>query len=290
MAAKTLMWAYCLVCSLTPVPSGLYTFLRPFLATLSKESLLPILTTLLTAHPSLKAQVVSLIPRPSLDVALQALELAAKKLRDEYPYSNVSASSRSSTPPSFGFGANARSNPLGFGFGFGMGAQPSPTPPQQQTGGMRDEYIISRLRPHIAEFITAASSYLPYFSFSPSATTTPGSSNLPLAAQTKAHIVDVFQYLSSITVHIAKQPPLARAELTAQLMPRLAEEWFAWVDRLSVAANTEGIMFGEVMANGWGRALDELVQAKIAGFEIMQQVLDRWVDTTGWLAGRTKTR
>lgn len=115
---------------------------------------------MISAQPALKPTILSLIPRPTLDAALQGLANSAQKLKDAYPYSNTLfsqpphssfsnpggfGSSRSSTASfSAGFGFGAR--PVG-GTGFGSGSSSAPN------GGMREEYIVSRLRPHIQEFV-----------------------------------------------------------------------------------------------------------------------------------------
>src|SRR5436190_23446470 len=117
--------------------------------------------SLLNAQPSLKATILPLIPRPTLQTALAALAQSAKKLRDVYPYSIPPSPSPSVTPTissgfgsEFGsgranhFGASAR-HPQFFGQLSGSG----------YTGGMRDEYILSRLRPHIDDFFTTCMSY-----------------------------------------------------------------------------------------------------------------------------------
>ena len=102
------------------------------------------LTALVTQQPQLKRTILNLIPRPTLESALQTLATAAKKLSDAYPYSGPQAPA-----PTFGFGASA----------------PSPFAQPQQHQPMRDSYITDRLRPHVAEFVSACTSYLPYFSY-----------------------------------------------------------------------------------------------------------------------------
>ena len=124
-------------------------------ASLPPETLLPLLTSLIASQPSLKSSVLSLIPRPTLDTAIQATAKSAKKLLDAFPYSSLGTSAH-------GFGDFGRARSPGYGsagFGFGQ-ARPSPpfsaahTPDAHQTSGMRDEYIISRIRPHIQRTAT----------------------------------------------------------------------------------------------------------------------------------------
>ncbi|KAG6862399.1 hypothetical protein C0995_011839 [Termitomyces sp. Mi166 len=80
------------------------------LASLPTQSLLPLLTSLLDAQPSLKATILHLIPRPTLETATQALAQSAKKLRDAYPYSSASSFGQPSFSTSFGFGRPSNIN------------------------------------------------------------------------------------------------------------------------------------------------------------------------------------
>jgi hypothetical protein len=132
-------------------------------ATLPPNSLLPILTSLINSRPELKNAVLDLIPRPTVEMAVQAIAQSSKKLKDAYPYSNASTFSSTSTT-SFGFGS-ATAQRGGFGFGnfsrTGSSSFGHSSTSQGQNGGMRDEYIVSRLRPHISDFVSASFSYLP---------------------------------------------------------------------------------------------------------------------------------
>ncbi|EPQ60593.1 hypothetical protein GLOTRDRAFT_113190 [Gloeophyllum trabeum ATCC 11539] len=264
------------------------------LASLPPEALLPLLTSLITAQPSLKPVVLSLIPRPTLDTALHALAQAAKKLRDAYPFSHASSFSQgSSSTFSAGLG-NSRHNisssshgSLGFGF-----SQPSTVFPSSSTsdsfssGGMRDSYVLSRLRPHIDAFVTAASTYLPYFSFvAPGNQSASPPSSAPVSKD-KLHPSEVFVFLSALTTHILEQPPLAQSSLAPLLLPRLSEEWKAWVLRVDDSVNRQGGMYREETVRTWERDLDAFAQAKDHGMDVMRDVRDRWVQKVGWLVGR----
>lgn len=268
-------------------------------ASLPPDSLLPLLTSLLTAHPTLKPTILSLIPRPTLDTAINALAQSAKKLRDAYPYSTIPTFSQTTSSTTFGFGgggfggsranltASAGSSPLGFG-------RSSPAAnPSTQAAGMRDSYVISRLRPHITEFVSASFSYLPYFSYLPSSS----SSHFPNAGKDKplAHPSETFAYLSSLTSHLISQPPLTQASLGPMLLPRLLPEWMAWIDRVDAHLNKEGGMFGQEVAQGWARALDQFAEAKISGISDgteagLRTVRDKWVARVGWLVGRREVQ
>ncbi|KAG6912038.1 hypothetical protein DXG01_000286 [Tephrocybe rancida] len=244
------------------------------LASLPAQSLLPLLTSLLNAQPSLRATILPLIPRPTLDTATQALSHSAKKLRDAYPYSSSPSFGQSA---SFGFGRTSNTNTPAF-------------PSTHHNGGMRDSYILSRLRPHISEFVAACFSYLPYFSSlaPPSQSASSHSTALQTLHKDKSHPSETFSFLCTVTNHIVSQPPLAQSELVQQLFPRLSEEWKAWIIKVDEVVNRSGGMFGSETVQGWGRALDEMADAKLGdGSAVMRMTRDLWVSKVGWLIGRT---
>lgn len=252
------------------------------LATLPPHSLLPILTSLINARPELKSAVLDLIPRPTVDMAVQAIAQSSKKLKDAYPYSNASTFASTSTT-TFGFGSASAQRG---GFGFGSVSRTGSTsfayanPSQGQNGGMRDEYVVSRLRPHISDFVSASFSYLPYFSYS-------ASQNPPSAQQThKAHPIEVFTFLHALTSHVLSQPSLTQASLVPELLPRLKEEWKAWVNQIDEVVNRQAGMFGNETVKGWEKGLDEFALAKGNGLEVFRDVRDTWVNKVGWLVGR----
>ncbi|KAM5530607.1 hypothetical protein V8D89_015725 [Ganoderma adspersum] len=270
------------------------------LATLPPQSLLPLLTSLISAQPALKPTILSLIPRPTLDAALQGLANSAQKLKDAYPYSTslFSQPVHSSLSNPGGFGSS-RSSTASFSAGFGFGARPvggfGLASSSASNGGMREEYIVSRLRPHIQEFVSACLSYLPYFSTA--APSEPASSSRSQAAQShasalrqqhkdKLHPTETYLFLAALTSHILSQPPLTQASLAPMLASRLAVEWKAWVDRVDDTVNRQGGMFGRETVQTWERGLDEFAQAKDNGMEVMKDIRDRWVSKVGWLVGR----
>ncbi|KAG6879765.1 hypothetical protein C0992_012085 [Termitomyces sp. T32_za158] len=246
------------------------------LASLPAQSLLPLLTSLLDAQPSLKATILRLIPRPTLETATQALAQSAKKLHEAYPYSSAPSFSQPSFSTSFGFGRPANTN--------------TPTFSSHNTGGMRDSYVISRLRPCIAEFVAACFSYLPYFSSLPDASHSLSSHSTALQSlhKDRLHPSETFSFLCTVTNHIISQPALAQSELVPQLFPRLSEEWKAWVLRVDEIVNRSGGMFGSETVHQWGRALDEMADGKVMdGSDVMRRTRDLWVMKVGWLIGRT---
>lgn len=221
-----------------------------------------------------------------MESAVQALAQSAKKLRDAYPYSNTSPFS--TTPSSsFGFGTalNPRSSTFGAmpssaGFGrqsqFGAASSPS----NHGTNGMRDEYILSRLRPHISDYVSACFSYLPYFSYVPS------SNPHHQQSQAKSHPSETFIILSAVTSQILSQPPLTQDSLVPSILPRLQQEWNAWVNKLDEVVNQQAGMFGNETVESWGRTLDQLAEAKGNGLEVFRQIRNTWVSKVGWLVGR----
>ncbi|EAU93151.2 hypothetical protein CC1G_10519 [Coprinopsis cinerea okayama7 len=242
------------------------------LASLPTQSLLPLLTSLVKAQPELKSTILSLIPKPTLETALQALDQSARKLREAYPYSNGPSSSSSLT---FGFGTHA-----------------SPSQMNHAQTGMRDSYIISRLRPHITDFVSCCMSYLPYFSSASAPTQTPSSSQLTHAIQTmhkdKFHPSESFVFLQTVTNLILSQPPLTVSSMGPLLVPRLMEEWQNWVNKIDEVVNRQAGMFGIEAVRSWEKGLDDLAGAKAAEISTpMKQIRDTWVAKVGWLVGRS---
>ncbi|TCD67091.1 hypothetical protein EIP91_000554 [Steccherinum ochraceum] len=276
------------------------------LATLPRESLLPLMTSMLTSQPSLKSLLLSLIPRPSLDTATQAIAQAAKKLLDAYPYSNGMGGPTASS--SFGFGSGSGSGNIGggqstAGFGFGRPTSFSSQAMAPQSGGMRDEYIRSRLSPHISEYVSVCFSYLPYFSnlslSSEAGQSQSGTHSHASALQSqhrdRSHPSETFLFLHAIVSGVLSQPPLTRASLVPMLLPRLRDEWIAWIGRVDEVVNRQGGMFGQDTVRTWERGLDEFAQAKGNGLEVMREARDLWVAKssafdTGRAAGRAFTR
>ncbi|KAH7928551.1 hypothetical protein BV22DRAFT_1058846 [Leucogyrophana mollusca] len=267
------------------------------LASLPPQSLLPLINSLISAQPSLKALILPLIPRPTLDTAIQALEQSARKLRDAYPYSTTPSSFSSATSTtSFGFGSGfgaSRSTTASGASGFGRLAQGSHS--NQSDGGMRESYILSRLRPHIHEFVSASMSYVPYFSYAiprEGSHSDPSSSSHSAALQMQRkdipHPTETYSFLAALTTHILSQPPLTQSSLAPLLLPRLAQEWKAWLDKIDEVVNREGGMFGSETVRGWEKGLDEFADAKgPEGWNVMREVRDQWVSKVGWLVGRS---
>lgn len=231
---------------------------------------------------------ISLIPRPTVDAAIQAISATAKKLRDAYPYSNTTTLASTPSSSFLGFGSarpnmsTSWSSPA-----FGTGAFSGASPSTDQTPTMRDGYVQSRLVPHVTEFITACMTYLPYFSsVAPTSQLGEGPSFNHAQVKEKAHPNETFQFLSAVTNHLLSQPPLTRSALIPQLLPRLVDEWAAWISRVDSVVNREGGMFGEETVRHWARALDEYATAKDNGLEAFVSLRNRWVAAVGWLVGR----
>ncbi|KAJ7596952.1 hypothetical protein C8J56DRAFT_817102 [Mycena floridula] len=264
------------------------------LASIPAQSLLPLLNSLIVAEPSLKPAVLRLIPRPTLDTAVQALAGSAKKLSDAYPYSN------SPSFPSFSSSSLSDNRPSAFGLsstGFGRQSQQSQfNQASNNSGGMRESYIVSRLRPHINDFVAACMSYLPYFSCVPTSTDGSGgqgahqSHSMALQAlhKDKFHPSETYLFLAALTRHLLNQPPLTQASLSPLLVPRLTKEWMAWVEKVDSVVNRDGGMFGGEVVKCWIQGLDEFIANSDPHCgPMMQCVRSAWIAKVGWLVGRT---
>jgi hypothetical protein len=223
---------------------------------------------LLKSRPELKSDVLSFLPKPTLETALQAIELAAKALRDAYPY------------------ASAPSNAVSFGFGSSMQQAHS------NQGGMRDSYIISRIQPQITEFVSCCMSYLPYFTTnsSPPLLHTSGShltQTIQSMHQSNSHPAETFAFLSRVMSQILSLPPLAISSTAPLILPRLVDEWHTWVEGINVVVNKQGGMFGSEAVRSWERVLDELAGTRAVEVStVMRPIRDKWVSKVGWLLGR----
>ncbi|KAI0304806.1 hypothetical protein BC826DRAFT_902161 [Russula brevipes] len=265
------------------------------LASLPTQSLLPLLNSLIQAQPTLKPIILSLIPRPSLDTALQALTQSAKGLRDAYPYSNHPPSQISlSSALGFGFGSSplgrpTSHSPSSLGFGSHVPQQTfgvSSNNFSDTVGGMREEYIVSRLRPHINDFVASFQSYLPYFS-QRTFNSNPHPSNTPQSPRrVRCSPTETFLFLQSFTSHILAQPSLTQATLVPLVLSRLVDEWRAWVEHIDEVVNRQARMFGEETVRGWERVLDEFADVKENGLESLREIRDSWMAKVGWLVGR----
>ncbi|KAK7064293.1 tethering factor for nuclear proteasome STS1 [Favolaschia claudopus] len=257
------------------------------LASLPSQSLLPLLTSLLSAQPSLKSLILPLIPRPTLETALQVLSQSSKKLRDAYPYEN----SAQPTPVTLGFGFGASRH------SFGAFGRPQAPPsqaafsqnPSNVNSGMRESYVTSRIRTHVTEFVSACMSYMPYFSYAPgtaqsSSATQSHSTTLQSLHRGHHHPNETYQYLAAIMDHFLSQPPLTQASLGPQLLPRLEEEWKAWVNKLDESVNGQAGMFTEDVVRTWERGLDGYANSQGDAGRVMRMVRDLWISKVGWLA------
>ncbi|KAF9505803.1 hypothetical protein BS47DRAFT_1334154 [Hydnum rufescens UP504] len=269
------------------------------LASLPPGSHLPILTSLITKHPGIKSLLIPLMPRPTLDSALHALNASIRKIREAYPYSQPS-----SVSAGYGFGG-APSRPASLG---GIGG----SHPSKGTSGMRDTYIQGRLRPVVAEFASTARSYLVYFTSVPGNAAQGSSSPVSASSSTSlppalSHPSETFTYLHAVTVHYQRLPPLARNLLSSEsttILVRLHKEWQAWLDRLDEHVNRSGGMYGSEAVRTWERGLEEMVVLEDKdvkegvsvdfgpesglGPRPMRSLRDAWIGRVGWLIGRNR--
>jgi hypothetical protein len=153
-------------------------------------------------------------------------------------------------------------------------------------GGMREEYIVSRLRPHINDFVASFQSYLPYFSQRAVDSNSHPSDTPQSARRDRCPPNETFLFLQSFTSHILVQSSLTQATLVPLILSRLLDEWKVWVEHVDEVVNRRAGMFGEETVRGWERVLDEFADVKGNGLEALREVRDRWVAKVGWLVGR----
>ncbi|CAA7258659.1 unnamed protein product [Cyclocybe aegerita] len=229
------------------------------IASLPPQSLLPILAGLLKAQPSLKSTILPLIPRPSAQEAIEALKKASQKLHEKYPYSSGSVFS---------------SQPL-----FCM---PQPQP------AMRDEYILSRIRPHVVEFVSTCVSYLPYFSYKPpssQSTNKQSTSSSPLQSMQhdKFQPAETFRFLADVTKLISDHQPLMISELEPLVLPRLTQEWETWLKNLDHLVNRDGFLLSVHVVRSWEVEIEKLGDSRAQGLaHLMRTVLQHYPLKEGW--------
>jgi len=93
-------------------------------------------------------------------------------------------------------------------------------------------------------------------------------------------------FLAALTEHLVSQPPLAQSLLAPLLLPRLSEEWKAWVHKLDDTVNRQGGMFAADVVRSWERGLDTYANSQGEGADVMRSVRDLWISKVGWLVGR----
>jgi hypothetical protein len=152
---------------------------------------------------------------------------------------------------------------------------------------MRSDYILGRLRPHIAEFVSTCLSYFPYFSYkyptlSPAKNSNPSQPN-PTLQKEKFQPAEAFAFLSNVTRLIIDQPALVIPELEPLFLPRLTEEWKSWLDNLDRHANREGNMVAPSIARTWEIEIERLGDGKAPGISmLMQDVAKHFPVKQGW--------
>ncbi|KIY65135.1 hypothetical protein CYLTODRAFT_379887 [Cylindrobasidium torrendii FP15055 ss-10] len=260
------------------------------LARLPKESLLPLLSKLITTNPSLKSSLLTLIPRPSVQSAIQALAESIKKLRDAHPFTNsifsqpapvAQPQQQGSSFSSMGFGFGSAARSAGFGQSTTFAKSTFGQPQTAASSGMRDDYIIGRIRPHVGDYVSVAMSYLPYFSQVPPA------ENASSGPRGKALPSETFAFLQALTSQMVDLPQTALTLMVPQVLPKLVQEWKAWVARVDVVVNQEAGIFGKDEVESWLRNLDAFAGAKDRQIAAaMRPIRDEWVAKVGWLAGR----
>jgi hypothetical protein len=258
-----------------PQFAGLLRFLP---ALLPPQALMPMISSILKQNPSLKPTILSLMPRPSLDSALQALSASAAKLKNAHPYAHPP------TVSSLGFDSSNSQFPFERRSDNGI----SMYAPGHHHSGMRDSYVQSRIAPYLAEFTTNVQSVLPFFSLLPLSSPSPSSS-----AELKVHPSETFTYLAAVTREIIALPHISQAALRATLIPRIMSEWKGWLHRVDQYINQEAGMFGLTTLKTWEQGLDDfanLSSDSSLGLEYLRQIRDDWVERLGCLVGRMPMR
>jgi hypothetical protein len=228
---------------------------------------MPLITSLIKENPSLKQNILSLMPRPSLESALQALSQSAAKLKNAYPY----------TTPTFGFG---QTNAFSHSVVRNNLSRVTLDSLNSNSSGMRESYIQSRIAPHLAEFTTNVQSVLPFFSLL---------SSRKDSQDLKAHPSETFTYLAAVMREILSLPPICQAALRQTLIPRLIDEWKGWLRRVDDYVNNQAGMFGLAMLKTWESELDEFASIPnmtSLGLGELRQIRDDWVGSLGCLVGR----
>lgn len=147
---------------------------------------------------------------------------------------------------------------------------------------MRDTYVASRLQTHITDFVAACMSYLPYFSHA-----SHPSDALQKLHNERSHPSETYMFLDALTSHFFSQPPLTQRSLGPSLIPRLLQEWRAWVDVVDETVNRKAGMFGSDTVRSWEAGLDRFSEMKDPeGGQPMKEIRDLWVAKVGWLVGR----
>lgn len=159
---------------------------------------------------------------------------------------------------------------------------------------MRVEYILSRLQPHINDYVATSTAYFPYFScisisaqnstFPPAAGQSNAKPQVRALHRDKFYPTETFLFLHAVTSHILEQPSLAQAELQKLLLPRLSEEWSTWVTRLDEQINGQSRIVGSETLKTWDRGLTGLIERQSSEISSMVKVVrEKWVEKVGWL-------
>lgn len=225
-------------------------FSKASTASLPKDALLAVLTSLIGQHPGLKPVIQALIPPPSLDAFSAALAQLEKRILDSVPR--------------------------------GIGS--------------RDEYVWSRVRGPLDEYVTENRTFINAF-VPPATTSTPPVDEV-------AHPTTIFSFLATLTAsyrRIEAQLPRSAAEtgahyrvsstdpLSAHLLPALFNAWHTFGTRLAHSVNAQGRILSAETVRSWFRTLDGLCQPMAGGESAARRacegVRDRLAREVGWTIG-----
>ncbi|BGP13128.1 hypothetical protein JCM10213_000869 [Rhodosporidiobolus nylandii] len=171
---------------------------------------------------------------------------------------------------------------------------------------LRPDYILSRIRAPLEEYVSDTRRYLGLF-----VPPQPGTS--ATSEEDLTHPSTAFQFLHALTaslirLEVAMPPsppssatnPATANPLASHLLPALLNAWHLFLSRLSASINQHGRVLPSSLINGWFTKLDELAPLAPSPFDafraggaqphsevrrLMEGVRDRARKEVGWLVG-----
>ena len=159
--------------------------------------------------------------------------------------------------------------------------------------GLRDEYVWTRMRGPLEEYVTEARHFLAVFC--------PAGATDAAAAPTDdtQHPTTTFSFLVTLTASVRRvEAVLPRGctarqsrtdPLSAHLQPALYNHWHLFATRIAAAINTHGRMLSAEAVRTWFRQLDDLVgqdpHADAVSQRALEALRDRFVRDIGWIVG-----
>ena len=161
--------------------------------------------------------------------------------------------------------------------------------------GLRDEYVWTRMRGPLEEYVTEARHFLAIFC--PTAAATDPSA--PTPTDDTQHPTTTFSFLVTLTASVRRVEAvlprgcMARQNrtdpLSAHLQPALFNHWNLFATRIAAAVNTHGRMLSAEAVRTWFRQLDDLVghdpHADAVSQRALEALRERFVRDIGWIVG-----